>query len=195
MNGSAIFNGFAYAARTFTSSVAPMARPAAMYLAGRYGGGAAVQFGPWAVKTVVNYTTPGYIARFFYQQSLNAALGPYFYPAGQLLFSSAAAVVPGPIEIADKVRTHNHHKGYLAELRRSNFDPKRLEVEEVEEGFLNYTYESLPVDESTYSFIDKEEADSLPKLPVPSSGKCDQFEMNTYKDVKTDSSGVKETAL
>ncbi|WP_066014127.1 hypothetical protein [Endozoicomonas atrinae] len=194
MNGSAIYNGLAQVARTFTGAVAPLARPAAVMAAGYLGGGLGAQFGPWAVKAVVNHTTSGYFARFIYQQTLNAACGQYYYPAGQLAGSSIAAVCPGPGKIMGVAHKHYHNHNYQAELRRINFDASLLKEKETEDGFIKCSYKA-PIDLSTYSIIDKEEADSLPKLPVPSSGKCDQFEMNTYKDVKTDSSGVKETAL
>lgn len=205
MNGSAIYNGIAQTVKRLTSSIEPFARPTAMFLAGRLGGGAAVQFGPWAVKTVVNHTTSGYFARFLYQQSLNAALGSYYYPAGQMLFSGIAAVCPGPKVVAREIRAHYQHhyqqKRYLAELDKSDFDPTRLTVEEVnlegvKEGFLNYTYQSLPVDESSYCIFKEEDADGLPRqLPLPANGKP-EFEMETFSaDNKTDASGVNETAL
>lgn len=194
MSGSAILNGLAQAARSFTSKVAPLARPAAVMAAGYFGGGVGAQFGPWAVKTVVNHTTTGLFARFFYQQSLNAAFGQYFYPAGQLAGSSIAAVCPGPGKIAGAVHKHLHNRNYQAELRRIQFDEKLLKVNETEDGFMKCSYK-VPVDLSTYSIVDKQEADSLPRLPIPSSGKCDQFEMTTYKTAKTDGSGVMETAL
>ncbi|USE35351.1 hypothetical protein [Endozoicomonas sp. SCSIO W0465] len=194
MNGSAMFNGLAHAARTLASAVAPIARPATVMAAGYLAGGLGAQFGPWAVKAVVNHTTSGYFARFFYQQSLNAAFGQYYYPAGQLLGSSIAAVCPGPGKIAETIHKHCHHRNYQAELRRIHFDGSLLKVKETEDGFMKCSYK-VPVDLSTYSIIDKKEADSLPKLPMLASGKCDQFEMNTYKAAITDGSGVEETVL
>lgn len=194
MNGSALYNGIAQAARLLTSKLVPLARPAAVMAAGYLGGGLGAQFGPWAVKTVVNHTTTGLVTRFFYQQSLNAAFGQYFYPAGQLAGSSIAAVCPGPGIIAGAVHKHYHNRNYQAELHRIKFDENLMKVNETEEGFMKLSYK-VPVDLSTYSIVGKQEADSLPKLPIPSSGKCDQFEMTTYKKAKTDGSEVKETAL
>lgn len=215
MNGSAILNGV----RMIAGSAV---RPAAVLAAGYFGGGLGAQFGPWLVNTVVNRTATGYISGFLYKQALNATLGQYYYPAGQFAFTSAAATCPSPGSISRAVREHFHHKDYLNELRNSHFDPKQLKMEEVDDDYMHCSYDDSvdestysviereevgddhmqcsyerPVDESTYSIIEQEEANSLPKLPMLPSGKCDQYEMGVYADAKpaTGHSGSKESSV
>lgn len=183
MNGAAISNG-----------VKMIARPVAVLAAGYCGGGFGAQFGPWAVNAVVNQTATGYLSGFLYKQALNAALGQYYYPVGQLILSSAVAACPSPGAIARAVHTHNHHQSYLNELRKSQFDPKHLEMKEIDEGYIKCSYD-IPLDESTYDIVDEEEADSLPKLHMLHSGKCDQYQMTTYSGSKADDSGIMETAV
>ncbi|WP_257264987.1 hypothetical protein [Endozoicomonas sp. ONNA2] len=195
MKGTEIINTLVNACRTLSGTAAYVVRPLAIGVAGRCGGGAAVQFGPWAVKTVVNYTTPNSVAAFIYKQALNAAFGPHYYAAGQVLFSTAAAFCPGPFEATDIIRNHYQNKDYLNALDTSGFDPKQLKFAEVKlakvkEGYLKITYKSPPVDESSYCFLNKKDAKGLPPL-LPPNGKP-EFEMQTFK---TDGDGNDETAL
>ena len=129
MNGSMIFNG-----------LKTLARPTAVLAAGYLGGGLGVQFGPWIVNTVVNHTVKGYLTGVLYKQALNVAFGQYYYPIGQVALSSAAAACPSPCSVARSVRTHLHHRNYMYELGSSQFDPKQLEQEEVEDGFVKCSY-------------------------------------------------------
>ncbi|MGI2028869.1 hypothetical protein [Endozoicomonas acroporae] len=183
MIGSAIPGGIARLTKRFISYSEPVSRPLAMFVAGRIGGGVTVQFGPWAVKTVVDYTVTGYFAKQLCYISANAFLGSYYFTAGQVLFSGLAAVSPGPVAIADKITPYFHHQRYLAELDKSDFDPTRLEAEDValegvKEGYVNYTYESPPVNESTYCIFNKEDAKDMPPL-LPLNGKP-EFEMEDF---------------
>ncbi|MGO0306111.1 hypothetical protein ACTL6P_05760 [Endozoicomonas acroporae] len=198
MIGSAIPGGIARLTKRFISYSEPVSRPLAMFVAGRIGGGITVQFGPRAVKAVVDYTVTGYFAKQLCCLTANAFFGPYYYPAGQVIFSGLAAVSPGPVAIADKITPYFYHQRYLAELDKSDFDPTRLEAEDVElegveEGYVNYTYEPLPVDESTYCFFNKEDAEGMPPL-LPLNGKP-EFEMEVFKTVETDASEDDNAAL
>ena len=129
MNGSMFFNG-----------LKSLVRPTAVLAAGYLGGGLGVQFGPWIVNTVVNHTVKGYLTGVLYKQALNVAFGQYYCPIGQLAFSSAVAACPSPCSVARSVRTHFHQQNYMNELRNSQFDPKQLEQEEVEDGFVKCSY-------------------------------------------------------